>query len=386
VCTNKAGRCSKKCSSEQAEQAKREKFAGCAEYTAFYASAAKIAAKETAAATKQRVWVAEPGATLPVNSHQVTGGAATSLSLQSYSHSARAHSENLVVTIVLEKLSTGFGKDNYGSPKGVTQFGIKCGKMTHLMRLTDCCSESGTYPYEFDRWSDRPEASYTTRACIPDGNCPGESGSMTFNWNSAAGNWSYSVDGASSYSLFGGICRDEPAHLYAVLGDKAATLSDLRILTEEENFKIEKVAKGATEAKAGRGSCGADFAPCGPDGRCWGVCAPNTCGPPRFCMCYPRGYWGEREGWHEGAHCLTSCLDMGKCDFKPSPSSAEKVEREALEQLLGEQAAATAEKAGTCTGNRQVKCTSDHDCDKSRCNADPAVGAPKKYKAYADEP
>ena len=88
----------------------------------------------------------------------------------------------------------------------------------------------------------------------------------------------------------------------------------------------------------------------------FGVCAPNKCGPPRFCMCYPRGYWGARKGWHAGAHCLTPCLDMGKCDSK-----------------------------GTCSGNQAVTCTSDRDCNTSRCNADPAVHAPKKHRAYADE-
>ena len=226
-----------------------------------------------------------------------------------------------------------------------TEIGIKCGSNTHLTHLTNYCSESVV------------DGKGSGRTCITKkGDWVSEGGTAKFRWDETNGDWSYLVPGGkSSYSLFKGICRDAPARLFAVLGG-SGVLSKLRILTEEEDWKFKKIGTGATEAKAGAGRCGPDTAPCGEEeAKCWGVCAPNTCGPPRYCMCYPRGYWGEREGWHSGAHCLTSCLNMGKCD------------------------------AGTCSGNRLVKCTDSGDCDTSRCDADPASFESKLllgHKAY----
>ena len=318
------------CTKDQAKQAEREQFSSCDEYIAYYEAAAKETAKVVAAATKKRAWVAESDATVShsdSDGHTVVGGTAVSLALSSYLEGSP--SDDLTVSIFLKELYAGSGllQDRYGSASGVTQFGIKCGAKTHLTRLTDCCSETGTQEPGL-LWG--TSTSYDTRSCISKSDCVREGGTMKFRWDNANGDWSYIVrDGASSYSLFKGVCRGaEPAHLYAILGSKSATLSKLQILTEEEDWKLEKMAKGATEAKAGGGSCGADYAPCGQDGQCFGVCAPNTCGPPRFCMCYPRGYWGARKGWHAGAHCLTPCLDMGKCDSK-----------------------------GTCSGNQAVTCT-----------------------------
>ena len=80
-------------------------------------------------------------------------------------------------------------------------------------------------------------------------------------------------------------------------------MSQLSIVSEEEDWREGQIKAGASQSNAGEGGaglCAASSAFCG--GSCWGVCL--HCGPPRYCMCYPNGYVGASGVFHPGAACL----------------------------------------------------------------------------------
>jgi hypothetical protein len=107
-------------------------------------------------------------------------------------------------------------------------------------------------------------------------------------------------DGASTWSLYDLFPHDVTSFRVASSG---IAVSQLSIVSEEEDWREGQLKAGASQSNAGEGGaglCDASSASCG--GKCWGVCL--HCGPPRYCMCYPDGYKGVSGAFHPGAACL----------------------------------------------------------------------------------
>ncbi len=85
------------------------------------------------------------------------------------------------------------------------------------------------------------------------------------------------------------------------LESKGGTISRVEVISEEELYVSNHIKHGATLAVAGVSrKCEPGSAECGDS--CWSVC--ESCGPPRYCMCYPNGYTGVSGAFHPGASCL----------------------------------------------------------------------------------
>ena len=86
------------------------------------------------------------------------------------------------------------------------------------------------------------------------------------------------VERGSSYA-FGG---PTPTSGWWRLTSRGGTISDIEVLTAEEEFVVSSIKSGASRAVADGSSslCNKGSAECG--GSCWGVC--RACGPPRYCV------------------------------------------------------------------------------------------------------
>jgi hypothetical protein len=105
------------------------------------------------------------------------------------------------------------------------------------------------------------------------------------------------MKGAAGWSLFESFPSDVTNFTFASSG---LTISELSIVSKEHDWRAGHIRAGASQSDANSDDCGPSSASCG--GSCWGVCL--NCGPPRYCMCYPKGYMGVSGVFHPGVACL----------------------------------------------------------------------------------
>lgn len=126
------------------------------------------------------------------------------------------------------------------------------------------------------------------------------------------------MDGRSYYSLLKNLSPEvlggAENFVLAVEVESGTKLTNLKVMDAEQQWVQEHTKKGAKIAASG-GNCQAESAECGSlkndRPQCWGVCDVGACGPPRYCMCYPKGYYTTGGAFMDGAHCLTRGCD---CD------------------------------------------------------------------------
>jgi hypothetical protein len=225
---------------------REEGFVLCDEWEA--AQKAKRVAADTAQAKaiKQNgiVWQeSQSSGRLSKDGRNVHGGSAASNSLKD----VLKNSKQLSVSVDLTNLAAGYSKDEYGKPRDVTAFGIECGSTRYLMRLTDCCS---------------PDQTTGTRSCLPAKHCIKDGGTARFRWDDEEGNWDYLVGASSSYSIFKGVCRGVGSPRLVAVLQSSGKLSNLAVVTQEDEWKIHHMKKGADVAAEG-GTCAKGYAACG---------------------------------------------------------------------------------------------------------------------------